>query len=991
MTERRGHTSPRRSPVARFFGESAASGNPFDLLRVDPSRVTDAAIITALNERLKQLATHDHGDTPEADEVRLAMHAAAAQLLDPHVRQHMVVQWGGRASAFEASAEEDAARPHSAARVVDTGASGCIDANVELEHDVVLAMALHGGFSAKALQHLVSLAHARGMSSEELAHVLAHMRRGGVPGRSAVGEVRSHAHPPRQTTSPDAVRTNGEVVDRDGSPRIRERSTDDRVKATAIGEAPSRSAPREMAERDPAEAMLRKSTVVALAGSALVIAVALGIGLVVLTPTKPPPLAPTITQKSPGRAEKPPMPSDVSPMYVISREPKAADPSTTEGAKPAEVGFEAANVLRRLAACAAGAEIDPFAAVEEFESWVGAIRSRWPSLRTDEITSVNHGVVEFIYRVSSAPLACERALEAVAGLAGAREQPSLASEDVAPFIWSAGMLARLSRERDLPATITMRIRQNMGRIFGDVGLAKGGATFDAGAQAALAMLTAQLAGTGGKTGVDAGAWQEWLKCAQALFAGEARTRAVLSGLESLMVQGPDPSRDEGTFRAIRTLAGALRWGRDGGGESRAWLLARFDDARVSASDLHTVTGLLVGLGVGVDVTMVVPVLASDQLRVEMRDRYAHAWGLDPGLRRDELTLAVSQAARTVLDDASFSRGAAEHLTSAVVMSRLSEAARWIHRGRTDEASRLLDELDAGLDATGASPSPKAVVTMQRGGRGWTERYLAAGRNVPVRLSLLDELEHGVESTAPDAEVLVSEAMRGSPAAVRLRARQLVITHANDPAIVAAMLEALPLIYETPQASDLVQIVASESLPPVTEDRWRLAARRALVERLLQLTAAEGEYALVDRHAELLAKSYMGRIADVPVHDGATIAAIEVSAARMWTMWRDAIRPGFVPQTSIAGLSLDAIERQRAGRLAIARGLVQVFAAQQVSVCELMAVVVAQERPDAAEEIVGILETLAIQRRSATSILKQIQDVEAAMLRLWLVRLGEAPA
>ena len=88
----------RPRPIARFLGEQEAGGGPFAVLGLNPAACTDALVLSALDRQIERIDHHPECDTPEADEVRLALHAAAAQLLDPVVRRHLVAKWTGQSA-----------------------------------------------------------------------------------------------------------------------------------------------------------------------------------------------------------------------------------------------------------------------------------------------------------------------------------------------------------------------------------------------------------------------------------------------------------------------------------------------------------------------------------------------------------------------------------------------------------------------------------------------------------------------------------------------------------------------------------------------------------------------------------------------------------------------------------------------------------------------------------------------------------------------------
>ena len=83
-------TSP---PVVRFLGEDAGRGGPFALLGLPHVIDGDGAIVKAQQRRLRQIDCHPHRTTPDADEVRLAIHSAVSQLLDPRLRKELALRW----------------------------------------------------------------------------------------------------------------------------------------------------------------------------------------------------------------------------------------------------------------------------------------------------------------------------------------------------------------------------------------------------------------------------------------------------------------------------------------------------------------------------------------------------------------------------------------------------------------------------------------------------------------------------------------------------------------------------------------------------------------------------------------------------------------------------------------------------------------------------------------------------------------------------------
>lgn len=82
-----------RTPITEFLGDDAGAGGPFAILGLLHSITNDEQVIRACNRRLNQINRHRHRSTPDAGEVRLAVHAAASQLLDPNLRAELAQRW----------------------------------------------------------------------------------------------------------------------------------------------------------------------------------------------------------------------------------------------------------------------------------------------------------------------------------------------------------------------------------------------------------------------------------------------------------------------------------------------------------------------------------------------------------------------------------------------------------------------------------------------------------------------------------------------------------------------------------------------------------------------------------------------------------------------------------------------------------------------------------------------------------------------------------
>ena len=360
-------------------------------------------------------------------------------------------------------------------------------------------------------------------------------------------------------------------------------------------------------------------------------------------------------------------------------------------------------------------------------------------------------------------------------------------------------------------------------------------------------------------------------------------------------------------------------------------------------------------------------------------------------------VAVS-AARDAMPDLPSDATRADLLRRTVRLSRLNEAVGWAWKGRSQEADELLAALDDSLDGSAAgtptrnAPGPVPHTPADAGsGTSWAERYLAAKQRVPMRLDLLEQLDSMKIPDAVAAELLVHDALRGTPARVRQRAQEVVRSHVTNAAVTNAALEQLPLMPRTNDNARLIEAITFAVLPAVSSDEWRLQARRALVETLLQRLSAQGDLAGLDDYVDQLALSYVGRSSRSPLvgPDRENIVPVDPSfaASMLFRQWRASVDRAVAQGAS--AIDTDAVDRRRTGRLGLATGPVQQFAAHQASLCEVMAVVIATERPEAASRIRALMDDMTDQRRRANDIYRQIHAVERTMLELWLMRIGEA--
>jgi hypothetical protein len=982
----------RHRPVERFLGPQEAAGGPFALLGISPDRCNEGSVLLALERQLDRVNAHAQCDTPEADEVRLALHAAAAQLLDPFVRRHLIARW----SKIEASraAEQGTARPSEPRLVLPPPE---VDPLRLLAHDAILTLGVLG-WNQVSLRRLASLAHARGLSNEQLATALRGLVRAGRPSRGAKAvATRGVFDSPRATPTPHAGGSaNGPALQAQVS--------------VAASAAPSGKVghsrtlepePTFTTAPDPGQELLKRALLIG--GGGLGLLVALGFLIIAMTQPRKPAAAPpapgpavltgrtgaTGVSSSSGTTGST-APND-EPVTIPVVTPKPRRPSPPPN--PADV----VSVGPELAAVAGTVQAEPGAAVARFSAAVSKLSAGWPSIPRDRLIAAHDSILEFLYRAGAGD-ATARAVEAISRGARAAATAPMAADDVLPAVWSTGMLVRLLGEKDLAATA----RESVDAAISDaLGPARASIepTFDAGAAAMVHALPHRLIppGSAANAEVDADAWQRWMQAADAASGGDpaVRNRALIAGLEVLLISGPEPNQSRSTAAVIGQIVQQITW--RAGDESRLALLRWFNDRRMTAADLAAVTSALAtkSSAEGIELTMVLSTSASDRVRSELRDRYATVWNIEYQAQKDDLTTAWLKAAQAAVDESLSPGGDFDQLERTVVLARLNEAAWLQWRGSGGDASSIVADLRGPIEIAKGPPPPAAKPGLPgaeaaAADGGWAEKYLAARQNAKLRKDLLDQLKPivGDELGPVDAEVIMGEAIYGTPDSIRVAANDLVRKHATEATMINAALDRLPKLPRTAQISGLIEFLCAKQLPPVRDPSWLIAARRALIERLVEAKAAEGPMARADRLAAVLAVTYRDMASATPLtadqRAEKTQPPVYLSATQVWAAWREAASK-MVP-VGPPPVRLDEVERRRDGRRSLARGLVQAFAAEQASLAELMAYVIGAEKPGRSDDVRAVVARLSEDRRRAQGIIEQLLSAERAMTQLWIIRL-----
>lgn len=933
-----------RGPTEKFLGADCAGQGPFVVLGLSPDDATDENILKALERRLEQINSHAESGTPEADEVRLAIHAAAAQLLDPAVRQHIQVRANGSSNASTTAAVSPTAR-------------------LALEHDAILTLAMFGGWNKRSLRRLASLAHARGMSSAQLADALGNL-----------------------------------AIRRNGSKRATKNPTGQVPPPAAQGlQQPSPIAAQHEPSAEEVDPAAHHMGNLLLIGGIIFVGVVIVVGLSLMLINDPKTTASPVDPGTPS--------ATTSPEIDVASVDSLPESSSSRGTKSAVELAKNANLpayqraKAELEVAIEGLEFDAVEAQASFEAAISHLSGAWTLLQDDELIAIHSGLLEFLYR-SAADGSGINPVQAVgegAFLLG-DESLRVVPEDIPRVVWSVGMLTRLSRENDLSASTVSLIESSLGAALGG-GRPRIDPTFHSGAVAAIAQLAARLTPSQeapAEIGKVSKIWERWAQVVEHVCRDNPQQRAqlLLVGIESLLLGELEPAQNRDISSSIAILVTKLTWREDEG--SRKWLLRWFNHRGISNVDLNAVTTALAtkSAAPGVDLTMVLSAAASDRSRTDMRSAYAKAWNMQSESQRQEIEAAWIREARDAVEQSLGARSPVEHMAAAAVNARLCEAGRWLWRGESSQSTVLLGKGNDDInDVLNVSRDAKAgtVLTVHSGDGQWATEYLAAGHMIPVRLELLSKKSRKNAMDPVDAEVVATEAFFGSPREVQGRAKQLVLANSENPAMINALLELVPRVPRTQNNSRLIEQMCLVSLGDVTLADWPKEARRALVQLLVEKLAAEGNLGAIDRLAAIFADSYAARSLAQPLDPDASYTPSPVAPDdAVQTIWDDRIQTAerLIPSHS-STRTLDQIRRRRIARVSTVSGAAQLFAAEQTSLVELMTYIISAQEPEHADAAALVNADMAAQRRKAKTVFEQINLTERAFLRLWLIRHGEA--
>ncbi|MCA9310527.1 MAG: hypothetical protein KDA21_04925, partial [Phycisphaerales bacterium] len=788
-----------QTPMARYLGEFDRRRGPFGLLALPVADCAAADIERALQRRLEQVSRHPHARSPEADEVRLALHVAAAQLRDPGVRAELLQRYNTRAATPSPAGPEP---------VESDG----------LFEDIALRILVHsGGWNARSKRRLAAMAHVYGVDEAALERAL-----------------RALARRDRATPHARGGRT--------GQPGTSARHT----RPTA---ASARRGRRQRSYVAAIPAAAQRWILLALMVLLILSTLFMAVRVVSLWQHH--------TGRSDGQAaDTVVIPPDMGrdPDEAMTRRDARSDPAsdpTRSAADEPEVTEvperTTAEVAEALRGAVKAVPDDPEAAMTEFERVVGEVSRRWTTIDSATLLAMHGDLVHLTHGAAARlPDQPGRIVEIIAAgdhaMVDTEAWPD--AEELRRAVWTAGMLNRLRRQRSLPWRLVDALQDRMetmfpfGRVPGEDGFSTGGA-------AALEVMATRLippAGARPATDEVVTTWEAWLECLAALpeYGATAHQRRLLSTIETILVKGSDPALHESTRRVLLLLMARVDWTDDA--TAGPIVVQWFDRSDISTSDLTEITSWIVNRGQVPDTGMdmiVAPGITPDE-RFELRNRYAAAWNLATVSRDEDTATSWARQARDLLQPLP-ALAPERRLDQVVALARMNLAAHHIYR-HTDalalEAMKSAGQPDS-RGGGGSTTTIPATATAERltapgvppDGQ-WALYYLTGGRGSVSRRAMLNQFPSDTAAIGPvDAEVLVQAACFGGSTETSVMAQRLVVRHGSSPAIMNGLLEIAPRLPRQRRVAAMIEDVTGRPLPGEDDPDWRLAVRRTLVEAL----------------------------------------------------------------------------------------------------------------------------------------------------------------
>lgn len=894
-SDRRTQAPVRVDPVGIFFGPTGPG--PFALLALPVGDLEPQAVFAAMHARLDQLARHPQAATPAADEVRLALHSAAAQLADPAVRRLLIGLWASDATILSQSSMPRSVAPSTQ--------------RAELEQELHLAIGLNGGWNAAAMQRVALAFQLRGADPADVFEILNQGTRQPQPRTRVAAPVQAR----RLRSHPKAARVEKEVF--------------------------------------------RWDLMLLVAFGALAIISLLAV-VIMLTPPKVSTPLPT-TSSTPETTR---LQFDAPDERRESHPAPISQSESIDGlasGDPRVISLEIAGATQDL-------QTDSIAASGRFARAYQAFGKSWPLMKQDEITSIVSAIVDYVFAAS------RQDVGVVSSLTSALRQPAWIDRGGVRTIGAeVGITARVLSERDLPRGFLESLRSEA-KLANTSWSVEPALSFRIAVERALPEIANALASA--QPG-SVQAWRDFLDVQSAVLGDKQliKDQVTLNAIDMLVHAKVASPRD--VAPAVQILASSLSW--HPGDELRSAVFRWIEDMQVSSELIAELTKAMVASSTpGVDSTMVLPASAGPELRTTLRERLSQVWQAATPLSAEAMTAWEATATQLL---AQTPTGNVQQLHLARRLSMLSLSAEMLVQAKPDVAEAVRKEADSLGDSPG--PQNRDLVPMPAASPSSPALDFATiGPSVAGRLEALKKIQAMAgETDTLLARMLVIEASRGSPAAVRDAARAELRRRAHAPSVTLATLAFLRLMPETPENADWVSEIAGKPGAWKNRAKWKQLAEVALLTKACQDFPVSTDEALLNSLSDQLAQSWMSRAGEaestVQSSPLEAIGRLENTLASI-TRAVGASEPGLTPVE---------IRRRLAARLSIAPSSLEQVVVQQAACVEWIALAALHDRTKNLDRVRAILSEWNSSRQRAATSIEQLLDGERAALKLQMLRLS----
>ncbi len=679
-------------------------------------------------------------------------------------------------------------------------------------------------------------------------------------------------------------------------------------------------------------------------------------------------------------------------------------------ARPESVVFDLGRIpvaVDDLGGLAARLELDTDGLGEaRLAQWADAIAlfaRTWPNMPADELARVTDAVLS-VLRFADEPQIADRLL---ASFDVDPKAPIRDELDSWTRAFQSGVLGRIVVDETLPESVREIARRWVAdRLPGSDGRHAAGGPFAELAGRTLDIMGSLLVEQAGVMGTALfeDAWERWFEAVEAIRRPDARQRAMVAMLGRVLVVNRGLGNDGPSTDLLGRLVREIDWTAAGPDPEslrdafRGWMR----DSSIDAQALWVLGSVLDGpAGIGwFRPEFVLDPAATPGIRLRVLADVIDAWPegravvargellpIDPDLllQIDRLAAGVGGLIR----EATTPR---ERLESLLAAERLSLAVTLLSVDRIREAEVVIGQVISQVDSQESGVDiPDELSPVVRGNDGeFAQSLKEAGRDADARVTILESLlaDALAGDLGPrDAEALVQEAWRGSPAVVRDVARTVVLDgFGGGPNVAVEMLGTVDRAARSEDTAEFIEQYANVTLPSRRDDDWDAAVRRALARHAVSLLDTEAIG--LDRLANAVGETVLARAVAresigglSPMHeDPAASAAAAADAARRVATGLF-LAPG-------GDRSLEDIDRRRLSRRRLASDEVRRLVAEHVAELEYLEFILEARVPVRRDQFRRVLDDAADERAAADSGLRQAAATALGLVALERLRMIE---